>query len=170
VTDPHDVLNALTSQAANTALVRCCGSKRWVRGMLALRPFDSTPALFRAARDVWSALSESDYLEAFEHHPPIGSDLATLAAKFPATAGLAGREQGGVQGAAESTLLALRDGNLAYRQKFGFLFIVCATGKSAVEMLAILRGRLGNDRATELRIATGEQAKITELRLQKMTT
>ena len=98
-------------------------------------------------------------------HPKIG-DRESLRARFPATHELSAREQSGINGATEEVLTALADGNRAYEDKFGFIFIVCATGKRADEMLALLRARLGHDRATELRIAAEEQARITAIRLE----
>jgi 2-oxo-4-hydroxy-4-carboxy-5-ureidoimidazoline decarboxylase len=151
-------------EAAQEILSRACGSRRWVDRMLARRPFGSHDALLSAAREEWFALSEQDWLEAFSHHPRIG-DRASLEARFPATHDLSAREQSGVGAAREDVLTALADANDTYVQRFGFIFIVCATGKSAEEMLSLLRDRLGNARATELRIAAEEQAKITALRL-----
>ena len=132
--------------------------------MLVRRPFGSDGALKTAARDEWLALGEADWLEAFSHHPKIG-DRAALAARFPATHDLSAREQSGVNAAGADVIDELARANQTYLDRFGFIFIVCATGKSAVEMLQLLRDRLGNDRATELRIAAEEQAKITALRL-----
>ncbi len=132
--------------------------------MLARRPFGSRDALLTAAREEWWALAPDDWLEAFSHHPRIG-DRAALAARFPATHHLSSREQAAVGDATEDVLTALADANQAYVDRFGFIFIVCATGKTANEMLELLRERLPNDRATELRIAAEEQAKITALRL-----
>lgn len=120
--------------------------------------------MLAAAREEWFALSESDWLEAFSHHPKIG-DRASLAARFPATHDLSAREQASVGSAHANVIDALAEGNEAYLERFGFIFIVCATGKSAEEMLQLLRDRLPNDRATELRNAAEEQAKITALRL-----
>ena len=117
-----------------------------------------------AARIEWFGLSEPDWLEAFSHHPRIG-DRAALEARFPKTHDLSAKEQAGVAKAGEDVLTALAEGNNAYFDKFGFIFIVCATGKSAEEMLSLLRERLPHDRANELRIAAEEQAKITALRL-----
>lgn len=164
----HVFLNALETAAAESALTACCGSTRWVQGMLARRPFESEQALFEAHEDVWSGLGRPDFLEAFAHHPRIGADLAKLREKFATTAHLAASEQARVAEAEPRTLEALRDGNLAYEARFGFLFIVCATGKSAREMLEILNTRLTNEPAMELRIAAGEQAKITRLRLARL--
>lgn len=146
------------------ALQRACGSTRWVARMLDRRPFVSQADLLQAARDEWFALGEADWLEAFSHHPRIG-DRASLAARFPATHDLSTKEQSAVASAHADVIDALAAGNDAYFERFGFIFIVCATGKSAEEMLQLLRERLPNDRATEIRIAAEEQAKITEIRL-----
>lgn len=162
---PWERINSATVEEARAILARACGSTRWVDRMLALRPFDSADALLTAARREWFELSEGDWLEAFSHHPQIG-DRASLAARFPQTHDLSSKEQSGVSGAGEDVLTALADANAAYRERFGFIFIVCATGKSAGEMLQLLRARLPNDRATELRNAAEEQAKITALRLR----
>jgi len=135
--------------------------------MMARRPFGSADALQTAARDVWAALTPDDWREAFRHHPRIG-DRASLRAKFAATRHLAEREQSGVDGAPDDVIDALAEANRAYEARFGYIFIVCATGKSASEMLAILRSRLQNDPATEIGIAAEEQAKITEIRIKSI--
>ena len=132
--------------------------------MLVRRPFGSREALLKAARDEWFSLLPGDWLEAFSHHPPIG-DRASLAARFPATHHLSEREQAGVGDARAEVLTALAEANQAYADRFGFIFIVCASGKSAEEMLRLLRARLPNDRDTELQVAAEEQANITALRL-----
>jgi 2-oxo-4-hydroxy-4-carboxy-5-ureidoimidazoline decarboxylase len=136
--------------------------------MLAQRPFASTEALLKAAAGVWGEMERADYLEAFSHHPEIGGDLAALEARFPATAAWSASEQSGVTGAGRETLEALRDGNAAYKARFGHVFLVCATGRTAAEMLALLQARLANDPETELRVAAAEQAKITRIRLEKL--
>jgi len=136
--------------------------------MIARRPFESTPALFEAAREVWKSLDREDYLEAFAHHPRIGESLSELAKRFARTASMAAREQAKVAQADHETLSALRDLNARYFERFGYIFIVCATGKSASELLELLRARLDNDDARELAIAAEEQAKITELRLAQL--
>ena len=160
-------LNALSAQDAREALLRCCGSKRWAEGMLARRPFASEKALLDAADQVWRGLSKEDFLEAFAHHPRIGGKDA-LRAKFAATRTWAQGEQAGAAAASEATLDALSAGNARYEERFGFVFIVCATGKSADEMLALLQARQSNEPQAELRIAAGEQAKITAIRLKKL--
>jgi 2-oxo-4-hydroxy-4-carboxy-5-ureidoimidazoline decarboxylase len=157
-------LDQADARTAAALLARCCGSTRWVESMLARRPFGSDQQLFAVARDVWFALDEADWREAFAHHPKIG-DRASLRERFPQTATLSEQEQAGVTDASDDVLDALADGNRAYEQRFGYIFIVCATGKSAAEMLALLRARLGNPPAVEIHIAAEEQARITALRL-----
>ena len=129
------------------------------------RPFGSTESLLSAARDEWFALAPADWLEAFAAHPRIG-DRAALERRFAGAGRLASQEQRGVQDASAATLDALADGNREYERTFGYIFIVCATGKSADEMLGALRARLPNDPQQELQIAAAEQAQITEIRLR----
>jgi 2-oxo-4-hydroxy-4-carboxy-5-ureidoimidazoline decarboxylase len=157
-------IDAADAADALAMLGACCGSSRWAGRMVARRPFGSRDALLTTAREEWWALSPDDWLEAFSHHPRIG-DRASLAARFPATHHLSAREQATVADATEDVLTALADANQEYADRFGFIFIVCATGKTANEMLELLRERLPNDPDTELRIAAEEQAKITALRL-----
>ena len=136
--------------------------------MLARLPFASHTALYAAAVEVWAQLGPDDYREAFAHHPEIGSNLDDLRKKFAKTADWSETEQSAAKTASEATLHALRDGNRAYRERFGYSFIVCATGKSAEEMLAALQARLKHAPDLELGIAAAEQAKITHLRLEKL--
>lgn len=152
---------------ATELLTACCGSRNWVEGMLQKRPFKTPDDLFQTAESIWLGLGECDWLEAFTHHPKIG-DLDALRTKFASTAALAGQEQAGASGAAEQILQSLKSANASYEKKFGFIFIVCATGKSAKQMLDILTGRLYGSRANELKTAAAEQAKITRLRLEKL--
>lgn len=161
-------LNALSREAATEALTRCCGASRWVQGMLLRLPFASHTAMFAAAVEIWAQLGPDDYREAFAHHPEIGSNLEELREKFAKTASWSQAEQSGAVTASEATLHALQGGNRAYRERFGFSFIVCATGKSAEEMLALLQVRLRHEPELELAIAAAEQAKITHLRLEKL--
>ncbi len=136
--------------------------------MESLRPFDSIASLHTAAIGTWyDQCGPEDWLEAFQHHPRIG-DLKSLEQKFASTQAWAGKEQQSVNTATQAVLEALAAGNTAYEQRFGYIFIVCATGKSAAEMLRLLHNRLSNDPETELRIAMGEQAKITAIRLNKL--
>lgn len=161
-------LNELDEARAREALTRCCGAHRWVEGMLKRRPFASDEAVHDAADAVWAQAQRDDILEALSHHPEIGADIEALRAKFASTAGWSVGEQAGVGAASEGTLRALRDGNLRYRERFGHIFVVCATGKSASEMLALLEARIDNEPAVELAIAAAEQGKITHLRLEKL--
>lgn len=161
-------LDGLPEAEAEAALTRCCGASRWVAGMLARRPFGDGPRLLDAAEQAWAGLERADILEAFDHHPRIGANLDALRDKFSATANWSASEQSTVAAADEATLVRLRDGNLAYEARFGYIFIVCATGKSAAQMLALLEQRLTHDPAQELAIAAAEQAKITRLRLEKL--
>lgn len=135
--------------------------------MLAHRPFGSMERLLETADATWRACSPGDWKEAFRHHPKIGG--RNLPSGFASTRHLSEAEQAGVAGAPEHVIAELADANRLYEKRFGYIFIVCATGKSAAEMLALLRARLTNDPATEIHIAAGEQAKITALRLEKVT-
>ena len=159
----HEIDTA-TPEAAQEILSRACGSTRWVDRMMARRPFGRDAKLLSVARVEWFGLTEPDWLEAFSHHPRIG-DRAALEARFPATHDLSSKEQSRVDGANAEVITALAQANETYLERFGFIFIVCATGKSADEMLQLMRERLSNDRATELRIAAEEQARITAIRL-----
>jgi len=135
--------------------------------MIALRPLRSDEALFEAARREWFALRPEDWQEAFAQHPRIG-DREQLRARFPATHRLSESEQAAVGGAPDNILDALAAANSNYERRFGFIFIVSATGKSAAEILDLLRARLQNDPGSELRVAAAEQARITELRLRRL--
>ncbi len=157
-------INEGTPEEARAILSRACGSTRWVDRMLRRRPFGNDARLLSAARIEWFGLTEADWLEAFSQHPRIG-DRASLAARFPATQDLSSTEQARVGGADAELLAALAAANQRYVERFGFIFIVCASGKTADEMLALLQSRLPNDRAAELRVAAEEQARITALRL-----
>lgn len=157
-------LDAATEAGARGILTRACGSSRWVDRMMARRPFGSDARLLRAARIEWFGLTEPDWLEAFSHHPQIG-DQASLAARFPATHELSAKEQSALNATNARVIEQLAEANQAYLDRFGFIFIVCATGKSAAAILALLGERLQHDRAAELRIAAEEQAMITALRL-----
>ena len=152
-------LNTADESLARGALLRCCGSRRWADQMLTGRPYDLV-ALLGAASSVWWSLDSSDWLEAFSAHPAIGERL-----KAPTWSSA---EQRGVESADPTTLEHLASVNQAYQQRFGWIYIVNATGKSAREMLALAETRLANEPAHELRIAAAEQAKITSLRLQKL--
>jgi 2-oxo-4-hydroxy-4-carboxy-5-ureidoimidazoline decarboxylase len=151
-------------EGARRLLRACCGSERWVERMMHSRPFASRETALAAARDVWLSLDETDWREAFSRHPKIG-DRDALQRRFPESHQLSAREQAGVDGAHEDVLGELASRNREYEARFGYIFIVCATGKSAGEMLVLLRERLTHSPADEIRVAAGEQAKITALRL-----
>jgi len=160
-------LNALPAPARAEALATCCGAAAWVTALNEQFPFATPEALYDTAERTWHSLGEADWREAFAHHPKIG-DVSALREKFASTAAWAAGEQGAVTQASQATLEALAAGNEAYERKFGHIFIVCATGKSATEMLALLQARLPNDPGQEIHVARREQAKITRLRLQKL--
>jgi len=139
-------------------LIKVCGSKNWAMRMYVARPFETWDDMVHAAGEIWDALSDEDRLEAFAAHPRIGE-------RKP---GWSQQEQSGTSSASEETMRALAEGNRAYEEKFGFVYLVCATGKSADKMLANLRSRMNNERDVEVRIAGDEHKKITALRLEKL--
>ncbi|HEX6185078.1 MAG TPA: 2-oxo-4-hydroxy-4-carboxy-5-ureidoimidazoline decarboxylase [Pyrinomonadaceae bacterium] len=163
---PIEKLNRLGAEEARAALLACCGSTRWAAEVAALRPFWDVGQLLNIAGRVWRELDREDWLEAFRAHPKIGESKAEKETGEEARAWAEG-EQSGARAAAAETLDALARANREYEERFGFIFIVCATGKSAGEMLGLLRARMANDPETELRVAAGEQWRITELRLRK---
>ncbi len=160
-------LNKLSRDKAFEELFKCCGSTDWARNLADFRPFKDKQELFKLSDMIWISSEMEDGLEAFSHHPKIG-DLKNLEKKFASTKEWAGGEQAGVNTAEHQTLTELAEGNKAYENKFGYIFIVCATGKTADEMLLLLKARLMNDPTTEFRIAMAEQNKITHLRLEKL--
>jgi len=153
-----DRLNALAPQESEAALLACCGSRRWARQVAESRLFRDISEIKEAADRIWWSLGREDWLEAFAAHPRIGEKGSRRSED----------EQAGARGAEEETLAALVAANREYEARFNHIFIVCATGKSAGEMLDLLRERLDNDPETELRIAAEEQRKITHLRLEKL--
>ena len=161
------VFNALPVENARAELLRCCGCTHWADAVLAARPFKDRAALLAASDAAWAKTGESDWLEAFSHHPRIGGKDA-LREKFKETKAWASGEQSGAAAASEAVLDALAVGNAQYEKKFGHIFIVCATGKSAAEMLDLLKSRLSNEAGAEMRLAAGEQNKITKIRLEKL--
>jgi 2-oxo-4-hydroxy-4-carboxy-5-ureidoimidazoline decarboxylase len=160
-------LNALPKSIAMEALTKCCGASRWVSCMEVLRPFENEQKLLTAASDCWYALSQKDWLEAFAHHPKIG-DTADLEKKFSATKEWAGQEQGAVRTAGKLTVERMALLNREYEIKFGYIFIVCATGKSVQEMVSIIEERLHHHAEQEIITAMEEQNKITAIRLKKL--
>ncbi|MGP9822391.1 2-oxo-4-hydroxy-4-carboxy-5-ureidoimidazoline decarboxylase [Salinarimonas sp. NSM] len=160
-------LNRLPAEQAARHFQDCCAAQPWIDGMVAGRPYANRQALLARSQALWPTLTEADWLQAFEAHPQIG-DVDSLKKKYASTKALASGEQAGAREASDEILQCLKAGNDAYLNTFGFIFIVCATGKSAAEMLALLEDRLPNSRDEEIRNAAREQAKITELRLEKL--
>jgi OHCU decarboxylase len=160
--------NAASESAAFDAMIACCGARRWAQAVVAQRPFSSTEELFAAADRVWSTMEEPDWMEAFACHPRIGGGIGERKAHaMPKSVAWSAQEQSGAAQAAERVLAALAAGNAQYEERFGFTYIVCATGKSAEQMLAILNRRLASSRADELREAAEQQRQITQIRLRK---
>jgi len=160
-------LNSLTISDANEQFETCCGAANWVEKMNQNRPFQNKDDLYQKAESIWYSLSSKDWLEAFTHHPKIGN-IDSLRKKFHNTKSISEDEQSGINDAAESTLKDLAESNQLYQDKFGFIFIICATGKSAGEMLALIKTRLNNNANAEMLNAAKEQNKITQLRLEKL--
>ena len=162
-------LNSFSIEQATHTFMQCCTSSTWVNTMVQARPFADRRAIARQADLAWEELEETDYLEAFEGHPKIG-DVSSLRAKYANTKELAGTEQSLVKEANDDVLEVLSQGNADYEAKFSFIFIVCATGKSAKEMSDLLQARLPNNKAQELVNAAEEQRKIFQLRINKALT
>jgi len=154
-----DELNTLPSSEAERTLLQCCGSRRWARQMASARPFATREALVESADRIWWSLDPDDWRDAFAAHPRIGERRGTHWSL---------QEQAGAHSAAEATQTELAAVNVAYEARFGYIFIVCATGRSGDEMLALARRRLQNDATSELRVAATEQAAIARLRLGKL--
>jgi allantoicase len=159
--------NALSRRDAQKALLACCGSTKWVRQMAEGMPFESVPQLLEAAGRIWAGVQREDWLEAFRHHPKIGEKKAAKMQSAQARQ-WSKREQSTARKASSEPLAKLAQANRAYEARFGYIFIVCAAGKTSEEILAILEQRLSNDLATELRAAAEEQHRITRLRLEKL--
>jgi 2-oxo-4-hydroxy-4-carboxy-5-ureidoimidazoline decarboxylase len=157
--------NALPSAQAESALMDCCGSARWAASVASRRPYATVEALHKAADAIWWNLERADWFEAFSHHPQIGDKPAI--GSESARQWAAG-EQARARAASDDVKSRLARANRAYFEKFGYIYIVCATGKTAEGMLAILNQRLQNDLASELSIAAEQQRMITRLRLEKL--
>jgi 2-oxo-4-hydroxy-4-carboxy-5-ureidoimidazoline decarboxylase len=158
-------LNSLPPATAQQKLMDCCGCARWAATVSARRPFADANALLEGADRDWRSLDRADWLEAFSHHPQIGEKAVNGSESHRRWAA---SEQSGARDSAEDVKTRMAEGNRSYFDKFGYIYIVCASGKSAEEMLALLEDRLDNDPARELRIAAEQQRQITRLRLQKL--
>ena len=163
------LLDSLTEPEVRAALTDACGAPRWIDAMLAARPFTRPEALLAASASAFLRLSSDDWLEALRHHPRVGERSAQRSQSAQAAQWSAG-EQAGISGADQARLAALADLNRQYESRFGFVFLICASGRSADEMAAALQQRLQNDPTTELGIAAAEHRKITALRLEKLLT
>jgi hydroxyisourate hydrolase len=158
-------LNELPADKLREQLIICCTAEKWADQMVAKRPF-AAASVHTVSGDIWATLEESDYLQAFGSHPKIGEKH--LKEKFGSQAKWAAGEQAGAANASEETIKQLAIHNESYFNKFGFVFLICATGKTAEEMLASLLERESNERPAEVLIAAGEQNKITTIRLNKL--
>jgi OHCU decarboxylase len=157
--------NVAVADEALQAMIACCGAKRWASAMVDQRPFAGIVELSEAADRAWSEMQKADWLEAFGCHPRIGERKAVHATAQ--SAAWSRQEQSSAASASEKLLSELAEGNALYEERFGFNYIVCATGKSAEEMLAILRRRLASERDAELREAAEQQRQILQIRLGK---
>jgi OHCU decarboxylase len=162
-----DELNQAAKETAKARFLDCCGSQNWAQKMTEARPFADAAALIKQAEQIWLNLEAQDWLEAFAAHPKIGARKAAPKQQMQSAEWSRG-EQSGTHAAAGSVLEALAEANRLYEEKFGFIFIVCASGKSAEEMLDLCRRRVHNDADSEIRNAADEQRKITEIRLKKL--
>lgn len=159
--------NNLPRYQALATLMQCCSASRWAEEIVGLRPFASLSALQESSQTVWAEMREQDLLEAFDGHPKIG-DPDSLKTKYSTTKEIASSEQSGIKHASDQVIEELASYNQAYLDKFGFIFIVCATGKNADEMLTSIKQRLSNLRERELALAAKEQQKITTIRIDKL--
>ena len=162
-------LNVLPRYRAEDELLKCCSSTAWAQWMARRRPFANPDRLLDAAGEIWWRLDPEDWRQAFRAHPQIGQRQSTAHKSTQAQAWSA-QEQSGIGHADPEVTTDLEEANREYLSKFGYIFIVCASGKNAEEMLAILRSRLSNSAEQEIRVAAEEQNKITLLRLQKLMT
>jgi 2-oxo-4-hydroxy-4-carboxy-5-ureidoimidazoline decarboxylase len=158
--------NQLPEEEAAQEILPCCGSMAWARHLVSRRPLQDQTVLLAVSDEAWGHVTKEDLMEAFSKHPRIGERKAPQVASARSAAWSL-QEQQKVADAGEPVQLALAEGNREYERRFGRVFLVCATGKSAPEILEILRRRLGNDDSTELLVAAEEQRKITNLRLKK---
>jgi 2-oxo-4-hydroxy-4-carboxy-5-ureidoimidazoline decarboxylase len=161
-------LNQLPVPAARETLRPCCSSGRWIDAVVAGRPYEGIDALLEASDAALSALAEQDLAEALAGHPRIGDRRVAEPAGPHGPAGWSSQEQAGVASADSDLRRALAEGNEAYERRFGHIYLACATGRSAADLLAFLDERLGNDPAAEWRVVAAELAKINRIRLRKL--
>jgi OHCU decarboxylase len=158
--EPLANFNRASSDEAQAMLAKCCGSSVWIAQLTALRPFSNKAMLFAAADEIWRGLSTDDWLEAFRAHPRIGDSA-------PKSGSWSAQEQAGMTTAGSDLRAAMASANRAYEERFGFIYIVCATGKTAPELLSILETRLGSAREHELQEAAEQQRRIMQMRLRR---
>jgi 2-oxo-4-hydroxy-4-carboxy-5-ureidoimidazoline decarboxylase len=158
--------NRLPVEDAVKEILPCCGSKAWARGVESRRPFPDVTSLLAVSDETWGNLTAADWLEAFHSHPRIGESHATVTASAQSEA-WSTQEQRNVAAAGEAAKIALAEANRQYEERFHHIFIVCAMGKSASEILEILRRRVHNDEDTELQEAAEQQRQITHIRVKK---
>ena len=154
-----ETFNALPPDAAGQHLLACCSSGRWVHNVTSGRPYGSVGEALARSDESVARLDQGDLEQALAGHPRIGAGSA---------AGWSGREQAGVQGADRATMQSLAEGNEAYEQRFGHIYLVCATGRSAAELLTLLRERMAHDPGTEWGIVRRELGKINRIRLRQL--
>lgn len=157
--------NELPVEEATAVLLSCCASRKWAEAVTARRPYPTAKALETISTEIWWSLQEEDWMEAFAAHPRIGESKAQPASEQ--STAWSKQEQSAAQYADETVRKALAEGNLLYEKRFGFIYLICATGKTALELLRILQRRLSRDRETEIREAAEQQRQITAIRMRK---
>jgi 2-oxo-4-hydroxy-4-carboxy-5-ureidoimidazoline decarboxylase len=162
-----EAFNQLNRSESETLISQCCSATQWIRRVADGRPYQSMAILIATADKIWVSMQEDELLEAFDGHPKIG-DPDSLKEKYRSTLTVASHEQSGVKEANDQLLENLAQQNHNYFDKFGFIFIICASGKSANEMLASIDERLSHSRDRELVIAAREQWQITLIRLNNL--
>jgi 2-oxo-4-hydroxy-4-carboxy-5-ureidoimidazoline decarboxylase len=161
-------INGWDNAEATKKFFHCCSSQHWSELFAMKRPFQNFEEMCQQADQVWFSLGKADWLEAFGHHPRIGANIDALRVKYQPTKSWSSQEQSGITQASEETLKSLQQQNIDYEKKFGHVFLICATGKSADEMLQALKARINNSPEIELKNASVEQSKIAHLRLKKL--
>ncbi len=161
-------INQLPENEAIDLFRQCCGVESWAAALVATRPFSSAEALEKRAEEIWFDLGEQEWLKTFDYHAKIG-DVESLKKKL-GSRDWSSNEQSGIEGAGQQVIAELAEGNIAYEKKFGFIFLIFATGKSAADMLAILKQRINNERPQEIENVATEQNKITLLRIRQLFT
>jgi 2-oxo-4-hydroxy-4-carboxy-5-ureidoimidazoline decarboxylase len=160
-------INSLDAESAYKAFYQTCACNEFCKLMVETRPYINKEELFNKAKDIFKSLNKDQWLESFEGHPKIG-DVNSLKEKFKNTKATASNEQSGINSASDVILNDLTLYNEKYFNKFGYIFIICATGKTALEMLTLLRKRIEHNEEEEIYIASLEQLEITLIRMEKL--